>query len=164
MDPFESTISNDPVLELRDYLDEDHFDSYPNAIPDKVLAKWGRLFDIVLPSSHRTCCFTRGYSQLVERAGSVLQMNESLDTTETFDKFLQAQSENDEQAIEILRPLGLRYFSATELLRIFNFTPLHTESTFAWPVGVSTKSKYRLIGNSVNVKVVQELITYLFKQ
>jgi tRNA (cytosine38-C5)-methyltransferase len=29
-------------------------------IPDRVLEKWGRLFDIVLPSSTRTCCFTRG--------------------------------------------------------------------------------------------------------
>jgi tRNA (cytosine38-C5)-methyltransferase len=29
-------------------------------IPDRVLEKWGRLFDIVRPSSARTCCFTRG--------------------------------------------------------------------------------------------------------
>lgn len=29
-------------------------------IPDRVLEKWGRLFDIVLPSDRRTCCFTRG--------------------------------------------------------------------------------------------------------
>lgn len=29
-------------------------------IPDRVLEKWGRLFDIVLPSGKRTCCFTRG--------------------------------------------------------------------------------------------------------
>lgn len=32
------------------------------AIPDRVLEKWGRLFDIVLPTSMRTCCFIRGVS------------------------------------------------------------------------------------------------------
>jgi tRNA (cytosine38-C5)-methyltransferase len=31
-----------------------------HAVPDRVLRKWGRLFDIVLPSSRRSCCFTRG--------------------------------------------------------------------------------------------------------
>jgi tRNA (cytosine38-C5)-methyltransferase len=31
-----------------------------------------------------------------------------------------------------------------------------------WPEGVSRKSKYRLIGNSVNVQVVTELINFLF--
>ena len=29
-------------------------------VPDRILVKWGRLFDIVKPSSSRTCCFTRG--------------------------------------------------------------------------------------------------------
>ena len=31
-------------------------------IPDRVLEEWGRLFDIVLPTSTRTCCFIRGVS------------------------------------------------------------------------------------------------------
>ena len=84
----------------------------------------------------------------------------------TFDKFLKAQSEGNLNSIEILRPLVLRYFSPSELLRIFAFNPpglvLSQDSTFVWPEGISKKSKYRLIGNSVNVKVVQELIEYLF--
>ena len=83
----------------------------------------------------------------------------------TFDKFLQAQSEGNTYSVEILRPLVLRYFSPSELLRIFAFDPpgiLAQDSTFIWPEGISTKSKYRLIGNSINVRVVQELIEYLF--
>ena len=49
------------VAELREYLDEDtSVDPPPEAIPQKVLEKWGRLFDVVLPSARRTCCFTRG--------------------------------------------------------------------------------------------------------
>lgn len=50
------------VRELRDYLDEytDTDSEFPYGIPSKTLMKWGRLFDIVTPSSRRTCCFTRG--------------------------------------------------------------------------------------------------------
>jgi len=166
-----STADNNSVDEVQSgaiqtigqYLDEPIRDSHdhPHTIPAKTLEKWGRLFDIVLPSASRTCCFTRGYSQLVERTGSVLQMNESLDTTDTFARFIQAQSEGDKNAVEILQPLGLRYFSPSELLRLFHFTSSNT--TFIWPSGISSRTKYRLIGNSVNVHVVQQLIRYLYE-
>lgn len=36
------------------------------------------------------------------------------------------------------------------------------ENRFVWPKGISAKSKYRLIGNSVNVLVVSHLIDFLF--
>ncbi|KAF8159427.1 S-adenosyl-L-methionine-dependent methyltransferase [Crassisporium funariophilum] len=173
--PGDEVIWSDPRLtddldvstnEIREYLDTDHTITSQNfAIPDRILQKWGRLFDIVLPSSRRTCCFTRGYTQLVERAGSILQMNEELDTTTTFDNFLKAQSDGNVDAVKILHPLGLRYFSPSELLRIFAFDVPQASSpnsTFIWPPTLSTKSKYKLIGNSVNVKVVQALIEYLF--
>lgn len=78
----DSTMDNETLAQFR--------------IPDRVLVKWGRLFDIVLPSATRTCCFTRGgpaciwscgltvstklgYTRLVERTGSILQTNENLD-------------------------------------------------------------------------------------
>lgn len=48
--------------DLRHYvdleMDKEMFAQF--RIPDRVLNKWGRLFDIVLPSGTRTCCFTRG--------------------------------------------------------------------------------------------------------
>lgn len=93
-------------------------------------------------------------------------------TTETFDKFLQAQSNRDEDAVRILHPLCLRYFSPAELLRLFNFDlphhdvpriPNEISSPFVWPKGVTRKAKFRLIGNSVNVRVVKELINFLFE-
>ena len=85
-------------------------------------------------------------------------------------------------AIEILRPLRLRYFSPSELLRLFHFIPIvHNEhpgtstsklpestwhcatglGDFVWPEGISNKTKYRLLGNSVNVEVVRKLIDFL---
>ncbi|EAU93300.2 DNA methyltransferase ZMET4 [Coprinopsis cinerea okayama7 len=152
------------VEELRGYLDEETSleESNEFAVSDKVLSKWGRLFDIVLPSGRRSCCFTRGYTHLVERSGSILQMAEDLDTTQTFDKFLQETREGNADAVKILYPLRLRYFSPSELLRIFAFEGKGGDGQgFVWPTGVSTKSKYKLIGNSVNVRVVEELIRYL---
>lgn len=67
--------------------------------------------------------------------------------------------------LHILRPLRLRYFTPDELLRIFHFNPpgSTSPSAFHWPENTSLKTRYRLIGNSVNVKVVTELIKYLFE-
>ena len=84
-------------------------------------------------------------------------------TAETFDKFLLAQARGNERAVEILRPLRLRYFSPEELLRLLCFDDSGSNNTFGWPEGVSTKTKYRLIGNSVNVLVVSKLIDYLYE-
>uniref|UniRef100_D8QKQ8 tRNA (cytosine(38)-C(5))-methyltransferase n=1 Tax=Schizophyllum commune (strain H4-8 / FGSC 9210) TaxID=578458 RepID=D8QKQ8_SCHCM len=117
-------------------------------IPDKVLVKWGWLFDIVYPSDRRTCCFTRGYTKLVERAGSILQMNEDMDTNPT-------------QALQILRPLRLRYFTPQELLCLFGFNDPGLQVAYKWPYNISEKTKYRLIGNSVNIHVVTNLVNYL---
>ncbi|KZV64324.1 S-adenosyl-L-methionine-dependent methyltransferase [Peniophora sp. CONT] len=154
-------------------LDPEGQRAHEYAIPDRVLEKWGRLFDIVLPSARRTCCFTRGYTQLVERAGSILQENTKLDTTKTFDAFLSAQSRGEPKAVDILRPLRLRYFTPSELLRLFAFMPPREHSgmqndaldhgSWVWPQGVSRKVQYRLLGNSVNVRVVQALVEFLFE-
>lgn len=48
--------------EIRCYLDPGAPSgrTHPQTIPDNVLMKWGRLFDIILPSARRSCCFTRG--------------------------------------------------------------------------------------------------------
>ena len=100
----------------------------------------------------------------------------SLQTTSVFDTFLHAQSLGDPQATRALEPLKLRYFSPSELLRIFAFDTTRGESVsrlmdpvagtetrpLTWPNTVSLKSKYKLIGNSVNAHVVQQLIEYLF--
>ncbi|KAF7367457.1 tRNA (Cytosine(38)-C(5))-methyltransferase [Mycena sanguinolenta] len=171
-------VEDNSVLEIREYLDPEPVSGYD--IPDKILRKWGRLFDIVLPSFRRTCCFTRGYTQLVERAGSILQMNEDQDvsplyllsTATVFDVFLQEQSSapagNTLDSVRTLDSLRLRYFTPEELLRLFCFAPVPcsspSEPPFIWPENISRKTKYRLIGNSVNVRVVQELIEYLFEE
>lgn len=48
------------VRPVRDYLDQEGSSLDCCVIPPRILEKWGRLFDIVLPTACRTCCFTRG--------------------------------------------------------------------------------------------------------
>lgn len=116
------------------------------------------------------------------KSGSILQLNEELDvrppfyirvlinsqrwptqqTTRTFDQFFEAQAQGQADAVRILDPLRLRYFTPTELLRLFHFEP--KEGVFLWPEIISLKSQYKLIGNSVNVRVVTELVNYLFQE
>jgi tRNA (cytosine38-C5)-methyltransferase len=97
----------------------------------------------------------------------------SCQTATVFDAFAQAQSAGDAEAERILDHLQLRYFSPSELLRLFYFdasledshiSHLQLEQPFLWPGDISTKTKYRLIGNSVNVKVVTALIDFLFDE
>lgn len=86
-----------------------------------------------------------------------------------FDAFARAQEDGLNQAVRLLDPLRLRYFTPTELLRLFHFhisqgnlQSSDESENFIWPQGISTKTKYRLIGNSVNVKVVEALIDFLY--
>lgn len=62
-------MSNTTSPDLRRYIDstmdEEMFAQF--RVPDRVLNRWGRLFDIVLPSGTRTCCFTRGRRTSVSR-------------------------------------------------------------------------------------------------
>lgn len=84
-----------------------------------------------------------------------------------FDQFLIAQKAGDRESVRILDRLQLRYFSPNELLRLFSFSqtsPLPSaEPSFIWPPEISKKTRYKLIGNSVNVAVIAHLIEYLFR-
>ena len=84
-----------------------------------------------------------------------------------FDEFLAQQQAGNPDAVRLLDDLKLRYFTPNELLRLFCFEPPvsgESSQTFEWPSSVSTKTRYKLMGNSVNVHVVRELIQYLFKE
>ena len=78
--------------------------------------------------------------------------------------FLAEREKGSADAVRLLDPLQLRYFSPSELLRLFCFELPRDDGpeSFTWPDAISTKTKYKLIGNSVNVEVVRRLIDYLF--
>ncbi|KAG0362057.1 tRNA (cytosine-5-)-methyltransferase [Gamsiella multidivaricata] len=179
--PDEDAILSDPMLalkvekldkyiEFKDVADE-RMQRY--MIPDKTLIKYGALFDIVKESTRRSCCFTKGYYHYVESTGSILQMAHEKDTAAVFDEAgaIKAQGkvgdgteapnadEYNAKALALLRTLGLRYFTENEVARLMGFPVL--EGKFSFPEKTSLKQRYRVLGNSINVKVVSHLIRYL---
>ncbi|KAJ2959903.1 hypothetical protein NQZ79_g4717 [Umbelopsis isabellina] len=167
-------VNKRPVCEFLEK--EQSFDQYK--VPDKTLLKHGHAFDIVKPNSLRSCCFTKGYYHYVEATGSILQVNEAgnnsfaAPTDDTFNLLqdwkdsareidasgtpAKPSADGEQQILETLRELQLRYFTPREVANLMGFP-----ASFGFPETMSLKQKYRTLGNSINVLVVAELMKYL---
>lgn len=55
--------------------------------------------------------------------------------------------------LHLAQSLGLRFFTPIEISRIMCFP-----KSFSFPDHLSNRQKYMVLGNSINVKVVSELI------
>ncbi|KAI8972481.1 S-adenosyl-L-methionine-dependent methyltransferase [Pilobolus umbonatus] len=151
----ESVVTIDPISK---YLEHSaHYEPY--LVPDKLLLKNVQVFDIVKPSSHRSCCFTKGYFHYAQGTGSILQMNEEADTHEIVQQALHYKDMDVEKQLKLLHSLKLRYFSPREVANLMGFP-----QDFTFPETSTIKQKYRTLGNSVNVKLVSELMRYLKKE
>jgi tRNA (cytosine38-C5)-methyltransferase len=100
--------------------------------------------DIALLGNTSTNCFTKGYTKLFKGAGSILLLNEQLYKKQ-------------------LNPTTLfgflRYFTPNEILKFLFFS-----DDFSFTENFTEKTKYKLLGNSINVKVVNILMDYLFNE
>ncbi|CDQ80177.1 tRNA (cytosine(38)-C(5))-methyltransferase [Oncorhynchus mykiss] len=122
-------------------------------LPTKTLLRYALLMDIVRPTCRRSVCFTKGYGHYVEGTGSVLQ---SCMETDMEAAFKSPERLSDEEKLNQLSRLKLRYFSPREIANLMGF-PKH----FTVPKNISTKQQYRVLGNSLNVHVVARLIELL---
>lgn len=111
--------------------------------------------DIRTPESTNTICFTKAYTRYTEGTGSVLTNHTQEFVNETFTK-LKLIEQDSSDYLQLLKELNLRYFTPMEVARLMSF-PLE----FQFPDKVTKKQKYRLLGNSINVLVVSELIKLL---
>ncbi|KAL1930686.1 hypothetical protein VTP01DRAFT_10848 [Rhizomucor pusillus] len=148
----------DPIQPIIDFL-EPNLGEEENKymIPEKTLLNHGHAFDIVRPSSRRSCCFTKGYYHFVEATGSILQLNEDLNTEETFRLAQDAKQSGDSiMQKQTLEPLKLRYFTPREVANLMGFP-----DSFGFPETTTLKQRYRTLGNSINVRLVAELMKYL---
>ncbi|KYQ89885.1 dnmA, DNA (cytosine-5-)-methyltransferase [Tieghemostelium lacteum] len=132
--------------QIQEYLDsnsteEGHYQKYQ--IPMDILQSKGMLLDIKQATDRTTNCYTRAYGKYIEGTGSVLQT----------DTRFQAEIDNNQSLI----PLKLRYFSAKEITRLHGFP-----ETFEFHPSFTSLQQYRLIGNSLNVKIISQLLLYLF--
>ena len=98
--------------------------------------------DISLLKNFSTNCFTKGYTKLFKGTGSILLLDEKLFK----------QNLNPEDLFGYIR-----FFTPEEILKFLCF-----DENFVFPKNLSEKSKYKLLGNSVNVKVVNILMNFLF--
>lgn len=69
-----------------------------------------------------------------------------------------AEIEQNEGSLELKVALRLRFFSPEEISKLMSFP-----STFTFPDSVNEKQRYKLLGNSINVAVVSELINLMIQ-
>ncbi|XP_059053870.1 tRNA (cytosine(38)-C(5))-methyltransferase [Achroia grisella] len=138
---------------LQDIIESDVSDKY--IIKDKLL-KRANIFDICYKYSKRSCCFTKAYSHYVEGTGSVFTDADQETVIECF-KRANTYEVGSNEFIDTLKELKLRFFTPKEVLSLMSFP-----KEYDFPKDISTKQCYRLLGNSVNVKVISELLKLLF--
>jgi tRNA (cytosine38-C5)-methyltransferase len=119
-------------------------------VPRKVLERpsaW--CFDIVTPNSQRSACFTSGYGSYVKGTGSILYGKD--------DAMIQLSSpegrEFNSDWMDGLDADRFRYFSGAEMARLMGF-----DDPFAFPLHITTKQQWKLLGNSLNVRIASRLV------
>ena len=119
------------------------------AVPMKYLTDYiDYRHDIVKPSSRRSTTFTKAYgSKHIIGTGSFLQTLR-----------LDLEYSSDDRVV--LPTLGLRFFSPYEIALLHDF-PIES-GEFSFPSSVNDSQKYRLLGNSMNIRVVALIFKIMF--
>jgi tRNA (cytosine38-C5)-methyltransferase len=139
---------------LSRYLDTDDETKNIDAlgIPESVFAMdWAKYLPVVSHLDTQSHCFTAAYGRQLHRAtGSLLLMEPTRQ---------QSVQESSIDRHDMMQYSGkLRRFSPSELLRLFGFP-----ETFHFPAQVDLGYQYKLIGNSISVFVVKELMKRLLR-
>ena len=112
---------------------------------DKILNKESsKSMDLTLLESKSSNCFTKNYTRLIKGSGSILLLDKKIYYNNIDLKLLKGH---------------IRFFTPKEILKFLSFN-----DNFEFPENLSVKSQYKLLGNSINVKVVSELMEILFNE
>lgn len=118
-------------------------------LPAKTLAKpWAKGLSVLGEADRNSFCFTSGYGKVMHKsAGSFLLegLGDAPVATHPFDK--------SDMTVYAGR---LRMFSPAELLRLFGFP-----SGFSFPELLSLRQHWKLVGQSVNCVVVEQVARQL---
>jgi len=165
-------------------------------VPEKILssnASW--CFDIVRPCDRRSACFTHSYGKFIRGTGSVLFIGDEDIVHSTHDCSEKIETGKGAEQFALISPEErtfdsnwngmelknkLRYFTGKEIARLMGF-PVNTTRnsidvsksqqssySFSFPADCTLKQQWKLMGNSLNVKVagkvaVLALQLYLYK-
>ncbi|XP_063705998.1 tRNA (cytosine(38)-C(5))-methyltransferase [Culicoides brevitarsis] len=164
-------ISTEKVSEERQKIEEfleqnKTFDDF--YLSDKILSTRFKVFDIVDKDSTNSMCFTKAYTHYLEGTGSVFTEKSKAEVQKAFENLLpnDEKPEDPEQKrtkidpLPLLKPLKLRFFTPREVANLMSFP----SDKFSFPDTVTNKQRYRLLGNSVNIKVVSHMIKCLFNK
>ena len=111
-------------------------------LTEKILNKESsKSMDLTLLESKSSNCFTKNYTRLIKGSGSILLLN---------------KEKYNNMELKSLKGYT-RFFTPKEILKFLCFN-----DNFEFPENLSNKSQYKLLGNSLNVKVVFELMKLLF--
>jgi tRNA (cytosine38-C5)-methyltransferase len=134
-------ISLKSSLSLERYLDKNIDESF--LVPQEYLLRCKNFtFDIVCPLDCYSSTFTKAYgSHQIVGTGSLVSSYPLKD-------------KSDQQAVLEAKP---RFFTPNEIAKLHDFPP-----SFSFPSSITTKQKYKLLGNSLNVKVVALIIGEMF--
>jgi len=145
-------ICKDSQERVADHLDTDKEVIEEVMVPEKVLAKFSKVLDIVRKDNLVSCCFTAGYYRYCQGTGSVLQVvGEREDMDRVYSKL-------DSDGVEVLSELKLRYFTPKEISSLLGFP-----DNFSFPNTVTLRQQYKALGNSLSVTVVGLLIHSLLR-
>lgn len=145
-----------PPNEISNYLEVLTTDELTDLlIPDSVLLKRYGVLDICTATSTNSMCFTKAYSRFMEGTGSVYSPKSDSEVQQVFDE-LKIMDLSEDTKLKLLKSLELRFFSPREVANLMNF-----RKSFKFPSCLTKKQRYRLLGNSININVVAELIKIL---
>ena len=146
---FEADVDEKDLPSLSAFLDK-ATESKGLSMPQKSLkGNIGWCLDIVTPLNRRTSCFTSGYGRYNRGTGSVLYE----DDTREIQLLEPEKREFDENWSSTLDFSKLRYFSGTEMALLMGFS-----SEFSFPLEITLKQQWKLIGNSLNVRIASKVV------
>lgn len=128
-------------------------------IPEKVLssnASW--CFDIVAPNHRRSACFTQSYGRFIKGTGSVLYEDSDAKLRDKLILMAPSEREFEKDWAKDLDLSKLRYFSGKEMARLLGF-----RDSFSFPQSHTVKQQWKLLGNSLNVRVASRLVELGFR-
>merc|ERR1711935_709771 len=137
----EKLHSLERYIQELDFADEMWRELY--VLNDQLTRRFIQVLDIVRTSSSRSICFTKAYGKYAQGTGSMIDMLEKEQLSTKADTSKDRKPEN----------FQLRYFTEMEVAGIMGF-PRH----FSFPSELTTRQRYAMLGNSLNVNVASLMI------